>query len=42
MATSLAFGVLFTTGITLFLVPAGYLILHDLLDREPQPEPTIG
>jgi len=30
MATSLGFGVLFATGITLFLVPSGYLILEDL------------
>jgi len=29
MATSLAFGVLFATAITLFLVPALYLILND-------------
>jgi hypothetical protein len=36
MAISLAFGVLFATVITLFLVPALYLILedfYDLLDR---------
>ena len=30
MATSLGFGVLFASGITLFLVPSGYLILEDL------------
>lgn len=30
MATSLAFGVLFATGITLFLVPCCYLILEDI------------
>jgi len=30
MATSLAFGVLFSTTITLFLVPSGYLIIEDL------------
>jgi multidrug efflux pump subunit AcrB len=30
MATSLAFGVLFATGITLFIVPSGYLVLEDL------------
>jgi multidrug efflux pump subunit AcrB len=30
MATSLGFGVLFATGITLFLVPSGYLIVEDL------------
>ena len=32
MATSLAFGVLFSTAITLFIVPSGYLILEDLRD----------
>ena len=30
MATSLAFGVLFATGISLMLVPASYLVLEDL------------
>jgi multidrug efflux pump subunit AcrB len=30
MATSLAFGVLFATAISLFLIPAGYVILDDL------------
>jgi multidrug efflux pump subunit AcrB len=30
MATSMAFGVLFSTLITLFIVPSGYLILEDL------------
>jgi len=30
MATSLAFGVLFSTAITLFIVPSGYMILEDL------------
>ncbi len=30
MAVSLAFGVLFATVITLFLVPAGYMVLEDL------------
>lgn len=30
MAASLAFGVLFSTAITLFIVPSGYLILEDL------------
>jgi len=30
MATSLGFGVLFATAITLFLVPIGYLVLHDV------------
>ena len=31
MAISLAFGVLFATMITLFLVPALYVILHDFI-----------
>ncbi len=30
MAISLAFGILFATGIILILVPVGYLILEDL------------
>jgi multidrug efflux pump subunit AcrB len=30
MAVSLAFGVLFATGITLLLVPCGYMILDDV------------
>jgi multidrug efflux pump subunit AcrB len=30
MAVSLGFGVLFATGITLLLVPCGYVILEDL------------
>ena len=30
MATSLAFGVIFATGISLFLVPSAYLVLEDL------------
>ena len=30
MATSLAFGVLFATFVTLLVVPSGYLILEDL------------
>ncbi|MEX0618540.1 MAG: efflux RND transporter permease subunit [Pseudohongiellaceae bacterium] len=34
MAISLAFGVLFATAITLFLVPSLYLILHDLTGHE--------
>jgi multidrug efflux pump subunit AcrB len=40
MATSLAFGVLFSTGITLIVVPCGYLILEDLrgfASRERRP-----
>ena len=31
MAVSLAFGVLFATGITLILIPCGYLIREDVL-----------
>ena len=30
MAVSLAFGVLFATLVTLFVVPSGYLIVEDL------------
>jgi hypothetical protein len=30
MAVSLGFGVLFATGITLLLVPCGYVILDDI------------
>jgi len=30
MATSLAFGVLFATVVTLFVVPSGYMIINDL------------
>ena len=43
MAVSLAFGVIFATVITLFLVPAYYLILNDglrALSGEPSPEPS--
>ena len=32
MAISLAFGVIFSTFITLILVPAGYIIIEDLKD----------
>ena len=35
MAISLAWGVLFATGITLFLVPCLYMIVEDLLPTEP-------
>ena len=35
MAITLAWGVLFATGITLFLVPCLYLIVEDLLPTEP-------
>ena len=37
MAISLAWGVLFATGITLFLVPCLYMIVEDLLPTEPAP-----
>ena len=30
MATSLAFGVLFSTFVTLFVVPSGYMMLEDI------------
>ncbi len=33
MAVSLAFGVLFSTVVTLFVVPSGYLIIHDIGER---------
>jgi multidrug efflux pump subunit AcrB len=44
MAISIAFGVIFASFITLFLVPCSYLVLEDLLRLvtnrpEPQPEP---
>lgn len=35
MAISLAWGVLFATGITLFLMPCIYMIVEDLFPREP-------
>jgi multidrug efflux pump subunit AcrB len=43
MATSLAFGVIFATLISLFLVPSAYLILEDLkgLLRPKPPAPTL-
>ena len=44
MAVSLAFGVLFATLVTLLVVPAGYLILHDLgqlVSKQP-PEDTAA
>jgi Cu/Ag efflux pump CusA len=43
MATSLAFGVVFATLISLFLVPSAYVILEDLkglIRRKPAP-PTL-
>ncbi len=51
MATSLGFGVLFATVISLFMVPSAYLILEDLGGllprfvrkfREPDVEPTLA
>ena len=48
MATSIAFGILFTTVIILFLVPATYLILEDIkargrkLWRSPDKRPTAS
>ena len=46
MAISLAFGVLFATVITLFLVPSLYLMLHDWLkfwgfDNDTDPALTV-
>ena len=38
MAISLAYGVLFATVITLFLVPSLYLILHDFMGDEATAE----
>ena len=35
MSISLGWGVLFATGITLFLVPCLYLIVEDLFPTEP-------
>jgi len=40
MAVSLAFGILFATAITLILIPAVYLILHDLLAVIQRKNPT--
>ena len=48
MGVSLAFGVLFATMISLFLVPCGYLILEDLKklfkpgEKAPPAEPSVG
>jgi len=38
MAISLAWGVLFATAITLFLVPCLYLILHDFIGHTDSEE----
>jgi hypothetical protein len=42
MAVSLAFGVVFASVISLFLVPSSYLVLEDLklLMRRPKHEPA--
>jgi multidrug efflux pump subunit AcrB len=42
MAISIAFGVLFASFITLFLVPAAYLILEDLLAPFRRSTPTLS
>ena len=53
MAVSLAFGVMFSTFVTLILVPCSYMILNDLINLRPrqraapaseslQPQPRIG
>jgi hypothetical protein len=44
MATSLGFGVVFATAISLFLVPSSYVILEDLnrLRRRRRPEPVLA
>ena len=42
MAISIAFGVIFSSFITLFLVPCSYLVLEDLMrliTRNPEPQP---
>ena len=42
MAISIAFGVIFSSFVTLFLVPCSYLVLEDLLrllSRQPEPQP---
>ncbi len=42
MAISIAFGVVFSSFVTLFLVPCSYLVLEDLLrlvSRRPEPQP---
>ena len=38
MATSVAWGVILATVVTLFVVPAGYLILEDIVDRKSRNE----
>ena len=46
MAVSLSFGVLFATLVTLFVVPSGYVILHDLgglvKKREKSSRPALS
>ena len=41
MATSLAFGVLFATVVTLFVVPSGYVIINDLRNLVSRRIPTL-
>jgi multidrug efflux pump subunit AcrB len=41
MAISIAFGVIFSSAITLFLVPCSYLILEDLLGLLRRGEPAV-
>ena len=41
MALSLAFGIVFGTALTLFLIPCLYLILEDLLGRQKKPPMII-
>lgn len=42
IAISLAWGIVFATGITLFLVPCLYMILEDLAPTRPQASPMIA
>ena len=42
MAVSLAFGVLFSTVVTLFVVPSGYLIINDMSSRLKQMANSSG
>jgi multidrug efflux pump subunit AcrB len=42
MATSLAFGILFATVITLFLIPSLYVILEDLTGKDLRAEPALA
>lgn len=42
MAASLAFGVLFATVVTLFVVPSGYLIINDIRNLITRTVPTLN